>query len=132
MGIVLILASVAAAAVLWLLFRPRKKGPAAPLADGDFEDLNEKFLRNPGGKQGTVELVRVYRPDDLELLRSLFDAEGIESYVPSANIAQIYPLPSIPGFSDSVVTVYAADQESARQIVADYPGAGQPKPELLG
>lgn len=130
MNVVFILALVAAAAVLYLLFRPRSTQPA-PLAEGDFEDLNEKFLRNPEGKQGTLELVRVFRPDDLELLRSLLDAEGIESYVPSSNMGALYPLAAIPGFTDSVVTVYEVDREAARQVVLDYPGTGHPVPELL-
>ena len=131
MSVVFILALVAAAAVLFLLFRPRTTPSSPQLAEGDFEDFNEKFLRNQGGKVGILELVRVFRPDDLELLRSLLDAEGIESYVPSSNMGALYPLAAIPGFTDSVVTIYQVDREAARQVVLDYPGTGHPVPELL-
>ena len=126
----LVLTALFGLGYLWFRLRMRKRIVSTPVVD-EFEDLNEKFLRNPSNKEGTVELVRVFRPDDLELLRSLLDSEGIESYAPVSNMGALYPLDTIPGFTDSVVSVYAVDVEAARQIVQDYPAEGLSPPRLI-
>ena len=126
----LILTTLIGLGYLWFRLRMRNRPAATPVID-EFEDFNEKFLRNPAGKDETIELVRVFRPDDLELLRSLLDSEGIESYAPVSNMGALYPLDTIPGFTDSVITVYAVDAEAARQIVKDYPAEGLSPPRLI-
>ena len=126
----LILTTLIGLGYLWFRLRMRNRPAATPVID-EFEDFNEKFLRNPAGKDETIELVRVFRPDDLELLRSLLDSEGIESYAPVSNMGALYPLDTIPGFTYSVITVYAVDAEAARQIVKDYPAEGLSPPRLI-
>lgn len=136
-----LLAALTIAALWYFLFRWRMKRAAAgprPPVEGDFEDLNEKFLRNEKNKEGTADLVIVYQPDDLSLLRSLLDAEGIESYAPESQMGSLYPVSTIPGFTDATVTVYRADWDAARQVAADfregYPetaGEGRTPPKLV-
>lgn len=136
-----LLATLTVAALWYFLFRWRMKRAAAgprPAAEGDFEDLNEKFLRNEKNKQGTLDLVIVYQPDDLVLLRSLLDAEGIESYAPESQMGALYPVSTIPGFTDVTVSVYEIDSETGRQVVKDflegYPevsGDGRTPPKLV-
>lgn len=137
-----LLAVLTIAALWYFLFRWRMKREAAgprPPVEGDFEDLNEKFLRNENNKQGTLDLVIVYQPDDLGLIRSLLDAEGIESYAPESQMGALYPVSTIPGFTDATVSIYQADVEVARQVVRDYlegyaqaTGEGRTPPKLVG
>jgi len=136
-----LLAVLTIAALWYYLFRWRMKRAAAgprPPQEGDFEDLNEKFLRNEKHKQGTVDLAIVYQPDDLGLLRSLLDAEGIESYAPESQMGALYPVSTIPGFTDTTVSIYQVDAEVGRQVVKDflegYPeaaGEGRTPPKLV-
>lgn len=112
-------------------YRIRKPKKPGTLPNPDFEDFNAKFLRNPGSKVGTADLVQVYHADDLNLLRSLLDAEGIESFVLESRMGALYPLSSIPGFTDSTITVYESDWEPARQIVLDYL-SGYPEASGIG
>lgn len=136
-----LLAALTFLALWYFLFRWRMKraaaGPRLPQA-GDFEDLNEKFLRNEKNKTTTVDLVIVYQPDDLALLRSLLDAEGIESYAPDSQMGALYPVSTIPGFTDATVSIYEVDAEAGRQVVKDflegYPEAadeGRTPPKLV-
>jgi len=136
-----LLAVLTVAALWYFWFRWRMKREAAgprPAVEGDFEDLNEKFLRNEKRKEGTLDLVIVYQPDDLGLLRSLLDAEGIESYAPESPMGSLYPVSTIPGFTDATVSIYHGDAELARQVVRDYlegypqtSGEGRTPPKLI-
>jgi hypothetical protein len=126
----------------WTWKQPRPE-PGRPARDGDdFEDYNEKFLRNFGGKTGSVDLVRTYNADDVMLLRSLLDAEGVETYVQFSSLGALYPTVATIGFNDSVITIYRSDLDVARRVVEDFlagwdvPQAGtggvlRSRPELL-
>ena len=120
MNILLLVALTLVAVVYFWFWWRRKTGKVTPRVEDEFEDLNEKFLRNAGQKDGTVDLVRVYEPGDLTLLRSLLDTEGLESYVLESQMGSLYPLETIPGFADSTVTVYRVDYEAGRRVVEDF------------
>jgi len=107
--------------LVYFWFWWRRKAAKAPVRNPeDFEDLNEKFLRNTQGKSGAADLVRAFEPGDLSALRSLLDAEGIESYVVESPVGNPYPLETIPGFAESTITVYRIDYEEGRRVVEDY------------
>lgn len=124
--------------------RPRSSSRVAPEGPPGDDDPNEKFLTNPSGKALPVDLVRTYSPQDLGLLRSLLDAEGIDTYALFSNMGALYPVSGIPGYSDTVVQIHPEDGEAARLVVQDYlsswtapdptvlvPATGLAKPELL-
>jgi len=113
--------------------------PGRPAQDGDdFEDFNDKFLRNLGGKEGAVDLVRA-APDDVMLLRSLLDTEGVETFVQPSSLGDLYPTVATVGLKDAIVTIYREDLDLGRRVVEDFlsgweasPDATPPtKPELL-
>lgn len=92
-----------------------------PVQDGDdFPDLNDKFLGNLKNKSEAVALVRAYHADDLMLLRSLLDAEGVESFVQPSSLGDLYPTVATVGLGDSVITIYRVDLEAACRVVEDY------------
>lgn len=92
-----------------------------PVKDGDdFPDLNEKFLGSPKKKTEAVALVRAYHSDDLMLLRSLLDAEGVETFVQPSSLGELYPTVSTVGLGDSVITIFKSDLDVACRVVEDY------------
>lgn len=114
--LILVLSLATLAFVWYRMRRPR----AAQL---DFADWNEKFLRNESGKSGTAELLRFGRNDDQNLLRSLLDAEGIESFVADSRIGELYPLQTISEFGEGSLVVFEADLPAARRVLDDYRAA---------
>ena len=97
-----------------------KNGKDKPVREENgFQDLNEKFLQNCEGKR-IVDLVKVFRPHDRDILRSILDSEGIETYVKSNNFGDLYPTYDVFSFSTTVISIFAENTSPAKSIVEEY------------
>ena len=85
----------------------------------DFPDFNKRFLENARGKQ-VIDLVKVYNPQDMIVLRSILDAEGIETYVKSNHFGELYPTYDLHNFATSVISIFNDNSAAAKKVVQDY------------
>lgn len=117
----IISAILIAMAVLFnrIKIREEQKKNAPPEEEDEFPDMNEIFLSHGAGRE-VVDLVRVYKPQDKAVLRSILFAEGIDTYVKSNHFGELYPTYDIHNFATSEISVFREDSQKAKEIVADY------------
>ena len=87
--------------------------------EDDLPDLNEVFLNHSGGRT-VVDLLKVFNPSDLMILRSIFAAEGIDSYVKSNYFGDLYGSAKESIFSTTVISIFEDKVDDAKVIVQQY------------
>lgn len=87
--------------------------------EDDLQDMNEVFLNHAGGRK-VLDLVKVFNPSDLMILRSIFASEGIDSYVKSNYFGDLYGSAKESIFSTTVISIFEDKLDDARVIVQDY------------
>lgn len=85
----------------------------------DLPDMNEVFLNHAQGR-AVVDIVKVFNPSDLMILRSIFAAEGIDSYVKSNYFGDLYGSAKESIFSTTVISIFEDKAEDAKVIVKEY------------
>ena len=82
-------------------------------------DFNDKFIGNSGGRT-QIRFIRVYSPVDLMIIRSMFDSEGIETYAEYESINSLFPGLRVPGYTDTVISIFEDKLDEAKEIAEDY------------
>ena len=85
----------------------------------EFRDLNQDFLDKAGGRS-SIQVVNTYNLNDLMILRSLLDAEGVCTWVDFENMQSLFPGVTISGYSDSCISVFREDKELSKEIISEY------------
>jgi hypothetical protein len=89
------------------------------IKEDDLPDMNEVFLNHAGGRT-VIDLVKVFNPSDLMILRSIFASEGIDSYVKSNYFGDLYGSAKESIFSTTVISIFEDKLDDARGIVQQY------------
>jgi len=88
-------------------------------SEAEFEDLNEKFLKNLQGKE-VRRVVKTYNSFDKEQIRSLLDSCEILSYAEFENMNNLLPGLGIYGYSESYISVSIDDIPEALIVIKEY------------
>jgi hypothetical protein len=117
---------LAAFFLLALFLNKKEKREKIPPSDEDnqppvedFPDLNDIFLSNAEGKD-ILGLVKVSNQQDKMILRSILDAEGIETYIEPNHFSGLYPTHGIHRGSSLIIFIYKSKAAEAKKVVEDY------------
>ncbi|MDC7233643.1 MAG: hypothetical protein PQJ58_10450 [Spirochaetales bacterium] len=107
--------------VIVVLLRKRNSSAESDAAGekDEMADLNEVFLSHAGDRE-IVDLVKVFNPSDLMILRSMLAAEAIDSYVKSNYFGELLGSAKESIFSTSVISVFKDSTEDAVSVVENY------------
>lgn len=101
------------------VLKKRESSSRSEHTEDEMPDLNEVFLNHAGGRT-VVDLVKVFNPSDLMILRSIFASEGIDSYVKSNYFGDLYGSAKESIFSTTVISIFEDKVDDARGIVQNY------------